>query len=207
MSRTALASCRRASREGCAGYGAPRKGRQAAARAAAARADSPGRPGAPIGPRYTNQRPRLALQRGRGLDYAAAAETLGRAWPQVQSLLVAALRHYSGRALLRGLTPPRPESFFRKMPFRTQTSASGSRGHGSREVCFLFQIIPVTLTVQVFRSRARGPASPHPHPHPDQIWPGQGCFSSLPLITRQLFLLFSACSARRPGGVRGAASQ
>lgn len=201
MSRTALASCRCASQEGCAAYRAPRKGRQAAAprlrRALTARA-APASPlvrGTPISGRGSH------CKGGVASTTRSPPKLWGGAWPQVQSRLVAALRHYSGRALLRGLTPPRPESFFRKMPFRTQTSASEPRGHGSREVCFLFQIILVTLTVQVFRSRARGPASPHPHlhPHPDQIWPGQGCFSSLPLITRQLFLLFSACSAKRPG--------
>ena len=78
----ALSSGRRASREGSAGCGAPRRGGQPATRAAAARADSPGRPGAPIGPWRANLQPQLSLQRG--------------AWPQLPGR-----RRNSGAALGR----------------------------------------------------------------------------------------------------------
>lgn len=105
LGRAALASRRSCTQEGCVGCGALRRGRQAAARAAAARADSRGRPGALIGPRRANDRPRLSLQRGRGLNSRAAAETLG---PR----LAASTKRAGGRsaALLWRRTFPRADT-------------------------------------------------------------------------------------------------
>lgn len=124
LGRVELDSDRRASREGCAGCGAPRRGGQSATRAAAARADSPGRPDTPIGPRRANQRPRLSLQRGRGLNSQAASETLA-----------ASTKPAGGRSA--ALLPPRaslwadtPASLkpFEKCPFERKLPPGGLAG-------------------------------------------------------------------------------
>lgn len=100
--KAALASGSRASREGCAGCGAQRRGGQAATRAAAARADSPGRLNAPIGPRRANWRPRLFCKGGVASTPRAAAETLG---PR----LAASTKRAGGRSAARlwPRAPPR----------------------------------------------------------------------------------------------------
>lgn len=119
------------------------------AAAAAERADSRGRPDAPIGPRRANQRPQLALQRGRGLNSGAAAETPGRAWPRVQSRP----RPVGGTALAarlpRAHTPRALEPTFEKCPFeRKRPPPSPLRRARLGEVFVsFFQIILATLTV------------------------------------------------------------
>lgn len=126
QSRAALASSRPLPRKAAlAGCGALRKAGPAATRESAARADSPGRPGTPIGPWCANQRPQLSLQRGRGLYSGAAAETLG---PR----LAASTKRAGGRcaALLRTRASPRADAAaslkpFEKCPFERKRPRAG----------------------------------------------------------------------------------
>lgn len=187
----------RAYREGCAGCGAPHRGRQAVARASAARADSPGRPGAPIGLKRTNQRPRLSLQRGCGLNSRAAAESLG---PR----LAASTKRAGGRsaALLRlrasqrADTPALPNLLLKNALSNANVRLQAPRTRLGRSL-FPFSNYSSHLNgLSLPESRPKPRAAPTPTPS------GLGrAVTCLPrLTTRQPFPLSSACCARRAGG-------